>query len=148
MNSPRPQEATFLPHGALRDVQEKMVTKINPREIGHGDPILLPTTSFVSAPGLEDWLGTGRFKGDNAEPSSKVIARHARKPGNTMPPLGMTAVYVQPNGMIFAQLLNDGAHRLAAAQHRRDEFVPVAGEINVYQLDRDILPLPEQTAKA
>jgi hypothetical protein len=109
------------------------------------EPPTFPALNFISAPGLTDWQGTDRVKtGNNGQESKQeasdgVIKRYAKMKGETAPPIGMVAVYVQPDGKLLARVVDGGAHRVAAAQKRGDKTVKIGGQISFYQLDHNII---------
>lgn len=83
----------------------------------------LPVDAFVTAPEITSWQkGRGQDrKGDRT--SAQVVSSYATMRADTAPPVQHVTVYVRPDGVCFAQLHGDGAHRLCAAKRRGDQHI-------------------------
>ncbi len=96
----------------------------------------IPTDMMVNAAGFGSWLGrTGRDgtpgTGEKSiaiqgfgygDTSINAIKAYAGNP-STLPPVGMIYLYVQPNGIAFADNGGGDSHRIAAAMLRGDESI-------------------------
>ena len=143
-DGPKLAEPLYRKPGTYVDAYTE-VAAVHPR---WGESVNLPVANFVYAAGLEDWTGAGRYKGGvgvRAVASKKVIREYASRP-TPMPPVGIVFAYTQPNGLTFYKLVQDGAHRLAAAKARGDKTIPVQGQIVACRVDRDYIPLPNKAA--
>lgn len=85
--------------------------------------IPLPTKLFVSAPGIIDWREGRGSDTKRGASSADYVREYASMPGKTQPAIKGVRIYVKDDGSIFAQLWNDGAHRLCASVVRGDEFI-------------------------
>lgn len=116
---------------------------------GMNDIVSLPVANFISAPDFSDWE-TGRTDGYKYSPtgtcvkSSKLIRKYARLPAETSPAINMAQAIRQPNGLVLYKLVGDGAHRLAAAMRRGDQYIQVTKGVDLYDSDEDYIALPTQ----
>jgi hypothetical protein len=136
LTSPRLQDSTFR----RIDAPNTITTPV--AEVG--DIIALPVSNFIAAPEFTDWIN-GRSDGKkNGRVSKKVIAEYAKQPSETAPPISMAIAYRQPNGLVAYELVGDGAHRLAAAKKRGDEYIKVINGVSLVELEQDYIELPER----
>lgn len=102
-------------------------------------PVYLPTSNFVYAAGMADWVhGHGR-RVDDRLTGNQLIRSYARK-RSTPPPISFVSVDVQPDGLALYSSVHDGGHRVAAAHLRGDPFVPVGSNITIRRLPRNVVP--------
>lgn len=129
---PSTLEKTTFAHAAL------------PQDITEGAPaekwsMELPVDIFVDAPDFQDWEN-GRVDSKNGISSKRTIRQYTRKPQETAAPIQHAIVYIQPDGTVFASLVGDGAHRLAAAMKRGDSSIRVYGDVSFARLAENFLP--------
>ena len=60
----------------------------------------------------------------------------------------MAITYLQPNGILLTKLVNNGTHTALAAREAGLPSIRLHGQVSVYSLDHDIVPLPDQHAAA
>ena len=106
---------------------------------GDGAPIELPTKSIIAVP-RTDGRDTGYIR--------RLARKLRRHPEATQPISGLAMTYIQPNGMVLTRLLNNGTHTALAAERANLPSVQLHGQVSVYHLDHDILPLPEDQRMA
>ena len=86
--------------------------------------IYLKSDKFIAASELRN-LTDGRDAPKNGRSSKELINRYKNMPYDTMPPVQhVTAYYEAPTGNTYFALAGDGAHRLAGAVRRGDEYIP------------------------
>jgi hypothetical protein len=86
--------------------------------------VYLRSDKFVYAAELSDFTN-GRDTPKNGRSSKQVINEYKNLPYDTMPPVQhVSAYYEEASGNTFYALVGDGAHRLAGAVRRGDEYVP------------------------
>jgi hypothetical protein len=99
----------------------------------------VPTKLIVSAVGFGSWLGRDdRFGNqgmgekefslpDFATTANRSLSLHAIKAyashNSELPPVEEMAIYIQPDGLAYAQNIGDASHRIGAAILRGDETV-------------------------
>jgi hypothetical protein len=137
--SPELPKELFLPREMWQQIDQSQTPlgSVNPMARGGGGIIEFPTENIVGAPGLIDWHGTDRIK--DGEESRKIIKQYAKMSPGTAPSVGMTTMYIQPDGTMFARLVGDGAHRVAAAHRRGDPVVEISGQIGIKRVNHNIV---------
>lgn len=91
--------------------------------------IYLTSEKFVSVVGLEDFVN-GRETTKNGRSSKEVINQYAKKSYDAMPPVQhVNAYYEEQSGNTYFALRGDGAHRLAGAVRRGDQYVPATSVV-------------------
>ncbi len=115
--------------------------------------VYLRADKFVYAPELRDFTN-GRDSPKNGRPSKYWINKYREMPYQTMPPIKQTiAYYEELSGKTYYALVDDGAHSLAGAVARGDEYIPAASvsfvrlQTNVISEQLDQLSAAEQEAK-
>ena len=136
LDSPRLRESIF------RRMQASDTPATSIVELGH--LVALPVSNFVAAPEFTDWVN-GRSDGrKNGRASKKVIAEYAKQPSESAPPISMAIAYRQPNGLVVYELVGDGAHRLAAAKKRGDQYINVMNGVSLVELEQDYIEPSER----
>mgnify|MGYP000869393065 CR=1 FL=1 len=99
------------------------------------EPFIIPAESIVSLPGAYSWQ-------DSVNKNRPYIRRLARSTEQLKPVSGMARAFIQPNGIVFYELVNNGAHTAIAAVLRglsgRPEPVRLYGELSVVHVENDI----------
>ncbi|MFZ1248876.1 MAG: hypothetical protein WAQ24_00980 [Candidatus Saccharimonadales bacterium] len=103
-------------------------------------PFEIPPLSIVQVPGAESW-------NDNTKDGAHI--RSLARSGKPLTPISGTATaYVQPNGIIYYSLGNNGAHTAKAAVLRAlggdTTPLPLHGQLAFVHLTHDTFPLPPQ----
>lgn len=134
-NSMGPENQAFLRDmSKIRDLCVEGSMYIDPSD---EEPLLLPTQSIVHAPGMESW-------DDYSQKDTHYIRQMVRKGKRLDAVTTQPTAYVQPNGIVFYDLGNNGAHTASAAIERGDAYVPVSGRLTIRQLTKNIF-LREQS---
>jgi hypothetical protein len=132
-HAPQLDRPVFLPE--INTLESKKILTINPTT---EEPIFyLPTNNFVYAIDMENW-DIGRKGPKSGESSRKIIIDYARQ-RTPPPPIGYVCGYVQPNGLVLYSVIQDGAHRVAAAIRRGDKSIAVGRPISIRRLSKNII---------
>lgn len=101
--------------------------------------VYLSSEKFVYAPELRDFTN-GRDTSKNGRSSKQVINEYKDSMAyDTMPPVEhVRAYYEEQSGNTYYALVGDGAHRLAGAVRRGDEYVPAAS-VSFVRLETDAI---------
>lgn len=134
--SPRLEQPLFLPEGVQGEKTRLLAVDVDPE-----NPIKLPVSNFVYASTFEDWnKGRAGTRTPGGITSRERIRSYARQ-ATPMPPIGFVSANIQPDGRVLYASIQDGAHRVAAAHLRGDEYIDVGRSVVVHRLSKDILPV-------
>lgn len=126
-----PAKQQFMPseHPALLETLKDGPSIVY--EVLEGEPsIIIPTTAFIAAQGIESGWGAGREHGEKNHPITgetmpgrEVVARYAAMPAETAPPVSsVLGIMHGHNAIVY---VSEDAHRTAAAVVRGDEDIEV-----------------------
>lgn len=99
-------------------------------------PLNLPTNLIVHLPGMASWE-------DTREKDKRYIAREASKRKwlknkSLTPVTGSAMVYVQPNGKVFVELGQNGAHTTLIVRRAGMPNIPFYGAVSIVRIDRNV----------
>lgn len=132
--SPRLESPIFLPDGLQAAKSRLLAVEVDPRS-----PIKLPVRNFVYASDFQDWnKGKEGTRTPGGMTSRERIRSYARK-SSPMPAIGFVSANIQPDGRVLYSSVQDGAHRIAAAHLRGDEYIDVGRTVVVSRLSNNVL---------
>lgn len=127
-----------------KDGARNIIIKTSP-----GESIDIPLNIIVSAAGLDSWLGRegygsgkdvrGRYSKlyDRKIPSLDVVKHYASLPSE-LPSVSGINLYIQPDGVIFADNGEGDSHRIAAAMLRGQKTIK-ADQITIRCVDQNFI---------